>query len=88
MARFIVVVIFFYLVWPESLKDHYRVPKRESRSIALVIHGGAGTIRNENLTPEREKGYHEALKQALHTGTQYLPAAARVLKLSLLTSIV
>ena len=36
--------------------------------ITLVIHGGAGTIRRENMTPEREKAYRDALTLSLETG--------------------
>ena len=36
--------------------------------VTLVIHGGAGTIRRENMTPEREKVYRETLAVALETG--------------------
>lgn len=36
--------------------------------ITLVIHGGAGTIKKENMTPEKEKAYHDALKIALDSG--------------------
>jgi L-asparaginase / beta-aspartyl-peptidase len=36
--------------------------------ITIVIHGGAGTIKRENLTPEKEQAYHEALQQALDSG--------------------
>src|SRR5687768_7907755 len=36
--------------------------------ITLVIHGGAGTITRQNMTPEKEKAYHEALNQALQAG--------------------
>ena len=36
--------------------------------IAIAIHGGAGTIKKENLTPELEKAYHQALDQALEAG--------------------
>jgi beta-aspartyl-peptidase (threonine type) len=36
--------------------------------ITLVIHGGAGTIKRENMTPEREKAYRDALNQALEAG--------------------
>lgn len=36
--------------------------------VTLVIHGGAGTIRGENMTPEKEKAYEVALRQALDTG--------------------
>lgn len=46
--------------------------KTEIGPITLVIHGGAGTIRRENLSPEREKAYHEALKRALDAGYEIL----------------
>ena len=34
----------------------------------LVIHGGAGTITRNSMTPELEKQYREGLEQALRTG--------------------
>lgn len=34
----------------------------------LVIHGGAGTIRKENMTEETEKAYIEALTRSLQAG--------------------
>lgn len=40
--------------------------------ITLVIHGGAGTIKRENMTPEREKAYRETLNQALEAGYDVL----------------
>lgn len=36
--------------------------------ITLVIHGGAGTITRENMTPEMEAAYREKLSEALNTG--------------------
>lgn len=36
--------------------------------ITLVIHGGAGTIKKENMTPEKERAYHDALTVALDSG--------------------
>ncbi|MFT4033822.1 MAG: isoaspartyl peptidase/L-asparaginase [Siphonobacter sp.] len=36
--------------------------------ITLVIHGGAGTITRQNMTPEKEKAYHQALELALQSG--------------------
>nr|WP_266369390.1 isoaspartyl peptidase/L-asparaginase [Tellurirhabdus rosea] len=36
--------------------------------ITLVIHGGAGTITRSNMTPEKERAYNDALKQALQAG--------------------
>lgn len=35
---------------------------------AIAIHGGAGTILQENLTPEVEKAYREVLENSLKTG--------------------
>lgn len=44
---------------------------RESPSpgpVTLVIHGGAGTITRENMTPEKEESYHAKLGEALDSG--------------------
>lgn len=40
--------------------------------ITLVIHGGAGTIRKENMTPEREAQYRAKLEESLSTGFKVL----------------
>jgi beta-aspartyl-peptidase (threonine type) len=40
--------------------------------ITLVIHGGAGTILREEMTPEKEKDYRAALELALKTGYDVL----------------
>lgn len=39
---------------------------------AIAIHGGAGTILKANMTAEKEKAYHAALKQALEAGQAVL----------------
>lgn len=39
-----------------------------SRGVAIVIHGGAGTILPENITDEQEQAYRNALRTALETG--------------------
>lgn len=39
---------------------------------AIVIHGGAGTITRESMTPEREQAYKAALNAALDAGEQVL----------------
>jgi beta-aspartyl-peptidase (threonine type) len=41
-------------------------------SVTLVIHGGAGTITRQNMTPEKEKAYQEVLQQALQVGYEVL----------------
>jgi beta-aspartyl-peptidase (threonine type) len=51
-------------------KQKSTVSKRDQPPgpITLVIHGGAGTIKRENMTPELEKAYHDVLNQALESG--------------------
>lgn len=43
-------------------------PVAERAEYAIAIHGGAGTILKENMTPEREKAYMDALNAALDIG--------------------
>jgi len=38
----------------------------------LVIHGGAGTIKKENITPETEQAYREKMEEALRAGYEVL----------------
>ena len=38
----------------------------------LVIHGGAGTILRENMTPEKEERYVQKLSEALESGEKIL----------------
>ena len=44
----------------------------EENNIAIVIHGGAGTILKENMTPELESAYLQKLEEAVKTGYQIL----------------
>lgn len=37
-------------------------------TFTIAIHGGAGTILKEDMTPELEKAYSDALNDALHAG--------------------
>jgi beta-aspartyl-peptidase (threonine type) len=47
--------------------------------ITLIIHGGAGTIKKENMSPEKEKAYHDALKMALDSGYAVLERGGKSL---------
>jgi L-asparaginase / beta-aspartyl-peptidase len=40
--------------------------------ITMVIHGGAGTISQDDMTPERERAYTEKLTEALQKGMDIL----------------
>jgi beta-aspartyl-peptidase (threonine type) len=57
-------------------RQESQVPEKPSEAmssladkpLALVIHGGAGTIRKENMSPEMEAAYREKLQEALDVG--------------------
>jgi len=46
--------------------------KPEKAEYALAIHGGAGTIKKENMTPERETAVRKVLNEALTAGETVL----------------
>src|SRR4051812_4081939 len=46
----------------------------ENRKIGLAIHGGAGTISPDKITPELEQGILAGLGQALEAGHKVLKA--------------
>ncbi len=41
-------------------------------TFGMVMHGGAGTIKKENMTPEMAKAYRDKLTEALQTGYKIL----------------
>lgn len=43
-----------------------------AKKIGIVIHGGAGTMDRNKITPEREKMYREGLERALQAGYEIL----------------
>lgn len=45
--------------------------------IAIVIHGGAGTIRRSDMTPAQDAAYRQALSQALRAGYGVLQTGGR-----------
>jgi L-asparaginase / beta-aspartyl-peptidase len=51
----------------------------EEASFALAVHGGAGTLARDHMTPEREAAYHAALRRALIAGRNLLVENASAL---------
>ena len=47
---------------------------------AIVIHGGAGVITREKMTPELDKDYRAALTEAMNTGRKILAAGGTALE--------
>ncbi|GAA5026828.1 isoaspartyl peptidase/L-asparaginase [Marivirga lumbricoides] len=76
-VKWIVVILFLGAACqsPESNKDK-NVEKSPSADagekrqgpISLVIHGGAGTIKRENISPEQDSAYRAKLTEALEAG--------------------
>ena len=60
---------------PENSKDS--VENLQPGPITLVIHGGAGTILRGNMTPEKEKAYHNVLAIALDSGYAVLESGGK-----------
>ncbi len=58
----------FFLLCLATVSLAQNVPVAGASKITLVIHGGAGTITRQSMTPEREKAYTAALNLALQTG--------------------
>ena len=71
----IAILVFSMCTIPEAetdLGNEPNSPMKEKSDYALVIHGGAGVILKENMTPETEAAYIEALNHALNTGEKIL----------------
>jgi beta-aspartyl-peptidase (threonine type) len=64
---------------PAAGTDGERTPQTPRVEWGMVVHGGAGTIRREQMTPEREREYRAALTDALRTGHGALAQGAHAL---------
>ena len=61
------IIISFFLLLISSCQSSV-----SENNIAIVIHGGAGTILKENMTPELEAAYIGKLEEAVMTGYEIL----------------
>jgi L-asparaginase / beta-aspartyl-peptidase len=68
--RFIRILMIFVSLIPYIACEMERGSR--NAGFGLVIHGGAGNIKRENLTPELDAGYREALTAALEAGFRIL----------------
>jgi len=65
-----ILIITFILIFTSA-----RVFAQEKK-YTIVIHGGAGDIRKENMSPEKEKAYIEKMDEALMLGDKMLKEGA------------
>jgi len=66
----ILLATVFFLFSCQNQKE--TKPFEKTPEYVLVIHGGAGTILKENMTPEMEDEYYRALQKALAAGDNVL----------------
>ncbi len=64
MKKFLISLILLLICSCQSAESE--------NSIAIVIHGGAGTILKENMTPDLESAYLNKLEEAVQTGYEIL----------------
>lgn len=53
---------------PAAPTDAQTSNKEQVNDFAIVIHGGAGTIKKENMTPELEQQYNDKLTESIQAG--------------------
>lgn len=68
----IVLTIFSCKTDKKTTSDPANDSSSQKQEWAIVIHGGAGGISRENLTPELDKEYRAGLQEALNTGKRIL----------------
>jgi len=68
MRKLIYTVISFFIVGSMSAQIE------TDSNVVLVIHGGAGTILQKNMTPEKEAAYRQKLEEALFAGFSIIEA--------------
>ncbi len=65
--------LFFFIACNNPVKNEIEIESLPKEiPFALVIHGGAGTIKKEYMTPEMETAYTNKLQEALDAGYQVL----------------
>lgn len=78
--RSIILILFITLISGCSQQEDQHIHEsntgnmacKDKPAYAMVIHGGAGTILRENMTPETEKAVREVLNAALDAGENIL----------------
>jgi len=63
-----------------SFVDSTAVQMKGEGKFALAIHGGAGTIKKENMTAEQEAAYREKLEESLNSGYAVLEKGGTALE--------
>lgn len=68
----LLIVVFTSCREEQSIANTEKASKKEEPNVAIVIHGGAGTILKKNMTPEKEAAYRAKLEEAIKVGHKIL----------------
>ena len=68
MLRIITSILVFLIISCSEKNQEVTI----KQPIAIVVHGGAGTILKKNMSDEKEKRYKSKLEEAIRTGYQVL----------------
>ncbi|WP_242203121.1 isoaspartyl peptidase/L-asparaginase family protein [Aestuariivivens insulae] len=69
---FIGVLLFMSCKHEKKTTSNLNSEEPKKAEFSIVIHGGAGTILKQNITPEKEIAYRETLEKAIRTGYDIL----------------
>jgi len=73
------LLCFFSLLFPVMTLAATPPTAAGNHPVAIVIHGGAGTISRKDMTPEKDREYRAALRHALEAGYAVLKQGGRSL---------
>jgi len=71
-ARFFLICGLVAVTALAEAQQFGRMSSMKENKIGLVVHGGAGTIKRENMSSEQEQAYREKLTEALNSGFEEL----------------
>ncbi|MEX0966799.1 MAG: isoaspartyl peptidase/L-asparaginase [Bacteroidia bacterium] len=71
MKKFLLIFVLM-LIQKEGAAPQERSAETKRQPIAIVIHGGAGNMNPDNISPEKRKQYEAVLREALIVGYETL----------------
>lgn len=80
LCLFILIVAWLPAYSVPIKTDTAAVVAKAEGKLALAIHGGAGTIRRENMTSEQETAYRDKMEESLNAGYAVLESGGSALE--------
>lgn len=66
------LLLAFLAIGCNNSKKMLKHENKKANEFAIIIHGGAGTIKKENMSSEKEKAYIQKLEESVRAGYQIL----------------